>query len=135
MEPGLPQGSLATLQDHCLGAAGRFAAVGLQGTGHRALGIGKQRPAERLVEVNMGVDQGRQGQGQRGCRRRWGEGPDGGEALGTELELHRQQAFGITGGQRCTARQGRGLEQGPRNTHRQLVEPHQCSCAGEAACV
>ena len=95
--PGPIQGPLGPL-GHLLGRAlAVFAQVGLHGRGHGALAVGKGDGAEGLIEVGMGLHQGRERQRQPGGRRgrRGRQGFDRRDLASCYPEPQRHQAIGI----------------------------------------
>ena len=112
--PGLLQGPLAALL-HQLGRSGRkLKAVGGQGAGHGATGVGEVTVAERLVEVGVGVDRRRDRQGC-GCAHPCGCGLQAAHHPRLELQLHRHQAFVI--GRRQLLQAGVDEAAGNAQTH------------------
>ena len=94
MAPGSLQRQAGSLQHLLAAALAQFPQIGLQGSSHGAGGIGKEGSAEGLVEVHVGIDRRREGQGQlpRGRQLHRMEGRD--PALGM-LDPHRGQAIPI----------------------------------------
>ena len=112
MAPGSLQRQAGPLQHLLATALAQFPQIGLQGSSHGAGWIGKEGTAEGLVEVHVGIDRRREGQGQLqgGGGLHGMEGRD--PALGM-LDPHRGQALPIGRWQG-----GHGVEQTPGDPQR-----------------
>ena len=115
--PGQSQGPIRPGFHHRRLAFGRLPPIGDHGGGHSALGVDLNGGAEGLVEVNVGIHQWRERQGEE--RRRTTPGIDRLHPIPIQAELHGHQSIAIDRAKIGTA----GIQQGPGQPQRRQNGP------------